>query len=374
MDQRLQSGSRPWRSVRTGESGWIEEMEMQSRRTHALRRRALGLVLGFASLVTAIPAAAQTRDGSLVRAELERTDELLQRASEVVQQSGNPRAIGDLRFAMQVQATAWEHFRALRLLLAHERTMQARELGGRAVRVAQQQGNAEQVARRMLDDALAKLERARECAGDPPSDQAQRVLQLAASRLDQAREAFHETKYLIAIDMSTQVRRMADELCARRPEQHLAEVLESVRNLLQRTQQDLGACGPQATVLLERAAAQLTRAEEQARSGNHAAASRLADQAKGLVLQALRDCQQTPAATDVDRILEEAATALERIAGPVRAGGNTDAFTLLDNAFNHLQRARDLREQGKLRQTLAEVRVARNLARRAARLAGVGEF
>jgi HEPN domain-containing protein len=242
------------------------------------------------------------------------------------------------------------------------------------VRIAQQQGNAEQVARRMLDDALAKLERARECAGDPPSDQAQRVLQIAASRLEQAREAFHETKYRISIDMSTQVRRMADEICARRPDQHLGEILESVRNLLNRSQQDLGACGPRATELLDRATAQLTRAEEQARGGNHDAAARLADQAKGLVLQALRDCQQVPAAADVDRILEEAAAALERIATAVRHGGNADATTLLDNAFNHLQRARELREQGKLRQTLAEVRVARNLARRAARLAGVGEF
>ena len=341
---------------------------------HARRARVWGFALGLICLAAALPVAAQTGDGSRVRVELERTDELLQRAAEVVRQSGNPRAIADLQLAMQVQATAWEHFRTQRFLLAHERTMQARELGGRAVRVTQQQGTAEQLARRMLDDALAKLERGRECAGDPPSDQEQRLLQVAGSRLEQAREAFHETKYRISIDMSTQVRRMADELCARRPDQHVAEVLEGVRSLLQRAQSDLGACGPQATTLLERATAQLTRAEEQARSGNHDAAVRLADQAKGLVLQALRDCQQTPSAADVDRILEEATAALERIAAAVRDGGNADATTLLDNAYGHLQRARDLRERGKLRQTLAEVRVARNLARRAARLAGVGEF
>ena len=45
---------------------------MQGGRTHALRLRALGLALGFACLAAAIPAAAQTRDGSVVRAELER--------------------------------------------------------------------------------------------------------------------------------------------------------------------------------------------------------------------------------------------------------------------------------------------------------------
>jgi len=340
-------------------------------RSRAPRSGAIGVLLGLALVAAALPAMAQTRDGVMVRVELERTDELLHRAVEVVQRSGDPRAVADLRLASQVQAGAWENFNAQRFLIAHQRTMQARELGGRAVRVAQQQGNAEQHARRLLDDAQMKLERARECVGEPPSDQAARVLQIARTRLEQAREAFHETKYIVAIEIATQVRRMLDDLCARRPEHQLSTLLESVRDLLERERQNLEACGPRAIAMLDRAASQLARAEEHARSGNREAAVRLADQAKRLVLQTMHDCQETPDAADVDRILEEAAAALDQMAGPVREAGNADAIALLDNAFEHLHRARDLRARDKLRQALAEVRVARNLARRAARLAGV---
>jgi HEPN domain-containing protein len=339
----------------------------------------LAVAIGVFVVATAIgaapaPAIAQPRDGALVRMELERTDDLLQRAAEVVQRSGNPRAHGDLQLAHSVQATAWEHFHAMRFLLAHERTMQARELGGRAVRAAQQQGNAEQHAQRLLEDAQEKLERARECIGDPPSEQALRVLQVATTRLEQAREAFHETKYLVAIDMGRQVHRMLDELCGRRPGHHVLGLLDNVRNLLERERQNLESCGPRALAILDRAAEQLARAEEHARAGNHEAATRMAEQAKGLVLQALRDCEGSPDTAEVDRILEEAAAALDRIAGPVRESGNADAVALLDKAHEHLQRARELRERGKLRQVLAEVRVARNLGRRAARLAGAGGF
>ena len=62
---------------------------------------------------------------------------------------------------------------------------------------------------------------------------------------------------------------------------------------------------------------------------------------------------------------------VQDIAAGVRDAENPEASTLIENALRHLDRARSLRAAGKLRQALEEARVARNLARRAAQVAGV---
>lgn len=346
---------------------------MRQPRKNKILRHGLGAALALVVLATLAPhaAVAQPRDPNMVRVELERTNELLQRAHDVVRRSGNPRAMADLQLAVRVQESAWEHFRAQQWILAVEKTMQARNLGQRAVHQAQQQGTLEQRALRVLEDAQQKLDRSRDCLGDPPSETAMRLRALAAARLEQAREAFHELKYQVAIDIAMQVHRMLDELCSRRPVQHVEQLLESVRRLIERASQDLEACDPAARAHLDRARERLARAEDMQRAGNPLAAAQNAQQAKELALRALRACERQPDAADIDGILEETAEHLQDLAARLHDSGHPEAMRVMERALEHLEKARRLHQDGRLRQALAEVRVARNLARRAAQMAGI---
>lgn len=314
---------------------------------------------------------AQPRDPGAVRLELERTQEVLERAHELLRRSGNPRAMADLQLAVRVQESAWENFRGQRWVLALEKTLQARQLAQRAVQQAQQQGTLEQRALRVLEDAQHKLERSRDCVGDPPSEAALRLRSLAASRLEQAREAFHELKYQVAIDIAMQVHRMLDEMCSRRPAQHVEQLLESVRRLLERAEHDVENCDPAARTHLDRARERLARADEMMRAGNAQAAAQNAQQAKELTLRAMRLCERQPDEANIDRVLDETATHLGDLATRVRESGHAEAQRVMERALQHLERARQLRQNGRLRQALAELRVARNLGRRAAQIAGI---
>ena len=79
-------------------------------------------------------------------------------------------------------------------------------------------------------------------------------------------------------------------------------------------------------------------------------------------------------AARVDLLLEETTALVQDVAAQARDAENSEAARLIDNAARHLDRARELRAAGKLRQALEEARVARNLARRAAQVAGIQQL
>lgn len=341
-----------------------------------IRRRPIGAVVAVLALLVlgAATAAAQIGpDPNEVRQELERTDVFLERAAEIVLRSGNPRALDALQAARNAQQLAKGHLHAGRLRMAMSQTLMARDLAKRAVAFARQQGDLELRAQRGLEDAERTLERARQCTGDPPSEQARRLLDLARSRLEQAREAFHVLKFRVAFDLAMQARRLAEEVCGGTPGHAVEQLLEDVARLLERAAPEIKDSGdPQAIAMLQRARDLFERARSLHDAHQFEMAAHHARQARDLVLRALRSTERPPDAAQVERALEDATHDIEDVAQEIRATGNAEAATLVERAMHHLERARRLLHDGRARAALAEIRVARNLAWRAAQLAGIG--
>lgn len=333
--------------------------------------------LAVATLACLVLAAAGTpgraQTGSL-QTELERTDAILQHTAELVERSGNPRAAELMQFAMRSQGTAWEHFRAGRPLLAAQHTRQARELAQRATELVRRGSQQERHAQRLLEDAARALDRARECAGEPPSPPVMRRIEMAAERLERAREALHEQKYPVAADMAEAALKLLGGICAgsRRDSDR---PLDDLRRLLERATEVIGAANDRAaTAMLEQAGGLVQRAEELHAAGHIEASRRSADQARDLLLAAMRRTERPPDPAAVDRALQETRAWIDDLSRQIRAVGEAQAVTLIERAEAHLERAGELRQQDRLRQALAEIRVARNLGRRAAQLAGIRQL
>jgi tetratricopeptide (TPR) repeat protein len=327
-----------------------------------------------------------TVDPASVERALRMTDDVLQRAAEIVRATSNPQAAQLLPQALHTQENAWSVFREARaatgplqqqrLKIALDFTRQARDMAMRIIGMGTRQDPHQDLrAQQLLDRAAMRLEQARQCIPDPPPQNAQRILDLARTLLDQARDAFHQQRFLVATDLAQRVIHMLDELCSGTPFLHGERILESTHQLLERAAPDIQASGdPAALALLEHARDLLARADEQRMAGHMEVAIGMAQQAKEQLLRAMRMTEHTPDPGGVDRVLQQTAEYIDGVARQVRVAGVPEAMTLMDRAVQHLERARDLRASGNLRMALAETRVARNLARRAGQLAGIHDL
>ncbi len=334
----------------------------------------LALLCCLGALVT--EAGAQERER--LRIELERTDQIQERARAVVEEHGNLRAREQLRFAFQLQerakTIAFSPYAGLtELQRALELTRRARALAERAVQIASQQAHLEQRAQQALDRLERRLEEARAVAGEVPDERSVRTLEFASRRLEQAREAFHEQRFQEVIGIAIDTTRFLDSFVRPEPGQHLERMLENTRHLLERAAADAGD-NARAQELLQRATRLLEQVEAQRLAGHPDAAERLVQEARELVLNAMRLGEAPLDAARVDLVLEETAAYVDDAVQRVQDSANQEAVTLLENAKRHLERARELRLADKLQQALEEARVARNLARRAVQLAGAGDL
>ena len=85
----------------------------------------------IALVAVGVPAGAQTRDE--VQIAIERTDDLLLRAQEIVSASDNQQAIDELAFAVRIQGDAKSQFSTGRYVLALDLTRRARLHADRAI-------------------------------------------------------------------------------------------------------------------------------------------------------------------------------------------------------------------------------------------------
>ena len=337
----------------------------------AMPRCTLAVLALLLSLVAAPPAAhAQRPDPETVQTELERTDALLQRAAEIVSTSGDPRARDQLRYAEGRQLMAWTQFRQGYLRIALDLTLRARELGGRAVRLAQQQGSLQQRAERVVEDAARAFERAQNCRGDRPSDLHRRMLDLARQQLSQAQDALQGMRWEVARGLGQQVMQTVRLACEDGDCPRLETRLEETQRLYERTAELVAGGDRRLRADLERAQVLIERARESLRRSACEPARAQLRQARDILLRLLREQNGEPGGDLVAQVIEATTADVEELRPRIH---DAAAMALLDAAQRHLDRARELQGDGRLRAALAETRVARNLAGRAARLQGLDD-
>src|SRR5262249_43568610 len=281
-------------------------------------------------------------------------------------------------------------YRDQRYVAAIDATHRAREVAQRAIGTAQQSGNNEQNVARLVDEAAQMLEHAVACAGDSPTETQRRLLDLAQQQLASAREALQAMRWEIARGLAAQVVQTSRVICGGaaggpggRPAggpgggfascDRVEQMLENVLRLQERALQDVPADDEQGRRMLDQASQLLDHARDSLQQGRCDPAFAQTVQARDLILRALRAHEGEPDPATVERAIDETSRSIDEVSGRIPPD-NQAARTLLDNATRHLQRAREQAASQHLRPAVAEARVARNLAWRAARVAGAAGF
>lgn len=176
---------------------------MKSPRTRVLP---LVAVLALAAIGFGAPARAQTRDDVLLA--LERTDDLIARAQEVVGGSDNAQALDELSFAIRIQGDARTSFANGRLAMAYDLTMRARLHADRAIALIKGLPDPDRVLAQ-LERTRELLDRARERIEECNVDRARSLLRAAVEMQDRAESSAREGRYLAALQLTLSARERA---------------------------------------------------------------------------------------------------------------------------------------------------------------------
>lgn len=331
----------------------------------------VALAAGFA------PAAHAQGGGNRVEEELQRTDEVLARAADLVRESDSARARDLLEQAFRIQAEARGHFGNGRMLQAGRLTLEARALGARAATLARDDGASRTRAERELERAIREIGHARERLATGASREADALLDQAAGLAERARGAFGEQQYEASLRLAVASQRLVAQalvLGGANAGRRLDRELERTDLLLERVGTIVHESGDAAAgALLESAHAMQRRAHEAARDGHPREAMVRTREARDLANRARASLGGAEDHAAVEAAVAATDAALARAADLVRASDSRAAATLLERAQDHQSRAHAALDAGDLRRAMAQTRVARNLALRALQLVDRGE-
>lgn len=147
--------------------------------------------------------------GERLLRELERTEDLIERARGVLVASDNPIAAQTLASAVDIQKKAREAFDNDMPLLSFSLTRKARELATKALAAARVSEQLEGVVLRKLERARELLDNARELLTDQENDNFQAIFESTENNLQRAWEFYRDRSFRPAARLADQVTRAA---------------------------------------------------------------------------------------------------------------------------------------------------------------------
>jgi len=148
-------------------------------------------------------------DPDQVRAQLERTRELLDRVRDRIEECDNPRARAMLRTAFEMQHRAEGAAAELRFLAALQLTMSARERALKALRLCNLEENLHESAERALKRTDEIIARAQDIVAEHGTDQAREALARAGQMQDRAYGEFRSEHFEASLRMTQAARAAA---------------------------------------------------------------------------------------------------------------------------------------------------------------------
>ena len=301
------------------------------------------LLLGLIALLATSGLAQTNAEVGKVRTELERTDEVIERAKEAVRATNAPVAGLALQKAIELQKGAREWFRHRRLLVAYKQTLEAREQAKKALVRSRLTEQGETVVLRKLERAAELLERAKEAMPPGPDGRLQAIYESAKNNLNRAWEFYRIQRYRAALKLANQVINAGQDIlnAANRQIRRYAEFerrSDAVVELIAKAREKIAECGSDdALRLVEQAHKMYQLSRELVSESKYAAALRSLQQARKMAMEASKMCNGVGALTRRhDRIKNETNRLAEKI-----SPDNDAAKRLLNQVYEQLQLAED---------------------------------
>ncbi len=340
------------------------------------------LALGIAGAA----GATQLTGAERVQQELQKTDEVIARAFEVVRESGVTAAHQHLKGAMEVQDAARRQFEAGRgavkpdrfFARAIELTLKARQEALRSMDLARVEVRTQDSVVQAIDQAA---ERAAEvgglvrAAGDA---QARQVYAQAIDHLNRARRAERERDYVQAARLAMLATNLLDRAADLVPRGAAAPAgveasLDRTASLLAEVESGLAEQGRRAedVPLLQEARRLLAQARASFRGGEMRVALQRSLAARQQALRLLAELAQDPGRPRLSEAIDELAALYGELGPEIEAAGGRAEKSMLAEGRRALARARELLGRDKPRAALQHLLVAEGLLKKAAHSVGL---
>lgn len=339
-----------------------------------------GLLIAMLMLLAVPIVSAQ--DGSNVvdniRAALERTDQIIERAREMVRGSNAPASALTLEQAIGIQNRAWENFKrgtADGYTFAAKLTLQARELAKKALANARLSEQGNDAVENRLQRTEELLRRAHEQLPGNVDESLRTLFDTARRNLAQAWEFYRNGQYRPAVKLAAQVEKTARRLLEIGNRQQNLSVnferrLNANKEFIDRIQKQVANCNSEtARNLLAQARAALDQASELGSKGRYEAATKQLQQARRLASQAADLCGRArELRTAFDRLKAEA----ERVRDEIPRNDET-AKKLMEQVFSQLENARQFMDNQDSEGTAAALKAAQLTLKQLRRYLNDGE-
>ncbi|MEO0079928.1 MAG: hypothetical protein ABIK44_04565 [candidate division WOR-3 bacterium] len=315
-------------------------------------------------------AAALAQSGQRVLEELRQTDEVIDRAREVVEPSNNQEAKGLLGEAIQLQNQAWDNYHGRRYVRAHGLTMDARLKARNAAGMVQADPERIQAEIRRTDELFAFAGPLIKRAAEP---RALELWRIAGSEQQSAKDEFGRRHYWLALKFTLaarlHVRTILNLLKAVIAPERVEAEIQRTAELTVRAQEAVQNSGNErARLLLQKALSLQEQARVSFRNRLYSQALRKTISARTILLRAWELATVAPVPTMVDQALKETDRLLETWAESIAQSDNPEAKGLLEQARIRQRSALEFHARNRLRLALAESNAAFRMIQRAIEL------
>jgi len=313
--------------------------------------------------------------------QLQVSDELLQRAQDVVNTSANPVAVANLNAGFELQKWAKEQFQELRNQfrlelhrMAENATMKAREQAKKAVETARLVEQYEGVVQRDLEQAQEQLERAGEALRETDNQSLRAVYASAERNLSQAWEFYRKQQYRPAIKLADQVKTAARKILNAantelRGRNIFQQRQENVSRVLQQAAERLADCGSErAAELQTQAENAFGRATEMYDQGRTLGALKQLRVARELAVKAAQQCEGVGRLQQRYEQLRRQADEIAELLPSASGQQAETARKLLEQARQQLDMAREHIAGQQVERALASLKAAQLSLRQAEQL------
>ncbi len=340
------------------------------------KRVTYGIFLLIFTLLIGADAAAQgVTDRDRISDEIAITDEIIEKAHEIVFDSRSQKARMLLASAEQIQDRAKQTFQGAVYGFSLKLTLEARQKANQSIGVARNETLIEETVKRIAEETIARMIRVREVIVENNLKAERPIRLLGESRhlLEQARSNAHELRYQLALRLAEnardrtikaeqQVRRL--RALKETTERRLA-VLE---RLIERAQMRVMESGnAQAEQRLRMAEEQLDMARTLLQEGRYAAARITLEKSEKILRSLIR---QVPvrSVSEVESHLDRAYRLLERAEEMVGDTGDPSREReMIERARSLLERAGQALSNGNPEEAKRLIDQAQNLLRQAVR-------
>jgi len=281
-----------------------------------------------------------------LRTELQRTDEIIERAREMVRASNAPASALALEQAIGLQKQAWDNFYRGTVdgySFALKLTIQAREQAKQALANSRFSEQGQDAVLNRLERTEDLLRQAHEEMPNAVDESLGTIFDSARRNLAQAWEFYRNGQYRPAVKLANQVEKTAKRLLqiANRQQNFQANFqrrLEAVKQFIDRVQEEAANCQSEpAHNLIQKAKEALQLAVELASKRQYEVASYHLQQARKLAAEAADFCGR---AKEFNSSLERLQSEAERLREQIRPT-DENGMRLLEQVFGQIESARE---------------------------------